>query len=190
MSKRKIKPTPRLSASQQPMWSLEEIALLRAGISEGLSYGQLRRFRLPRRSRSAIIGKCHRLGLRQSMSPAEHRACSAQHNNAANFSMRIRKGLNLRRETAHHFADIEAHGEAVKTIFELKDDQTCKWPIGDPKQPGFGFCGEHPHDGETYCATHRATAYEPLAIKRPERIERISDFPFRDSVVIPLRKAA
>lgn len=35
---------------------------------------------------------------------------------------------------------------------------TCKWPIGDPLLPGFGFCGRHSDEGSPYCAQHRARA--------------------------------
>lgn len=34
----------------------------------------------------------------------------------------------------------------------------CRWPIGDPLQPGFGLCNEAT-GGKTYCEAHRARAY-------------------------------
>lgn len=37
----------------------------------------------------------------------------------------------------------------------------CKWPIGDPKQPDFRFCGHPQHEGKPYCTAHCAIAYEP-----------------------------
>lgn len=37
---------------------------------------------------------------------------------------------------------------------------TCKWPIGNPGDPGFGFCGEtKPLDGKPYCAEHSKRAF-------------------------------
>lgn len=34
----------------------------------------------------------------------------------------------------------------------------CKWPSGDPKEPGFGFCAAAT-DGSPYCAYHSRVAY-------------------------------
>lgn len=34
----------------------------------------------------------------------------------------------------------------------------CRWPIGDPKLPGFGFCGQAAEEGRSYCAAHRQRA--------------------------------
>lgn len=31
----------------------------------------------------------------------------------------------------------------------------CRWPIGDPLQPGFGFCGGLAVEGSSYCEAHR-----------------------------------
>jgi GcrA cell cycle regulator len=37
--------------------------------------------------------------------------------------------------------------------------KTCSWPVGDPKQPGFHFCGEAAEPGRSYCAHHCNIAY-------------------------------
>ena len=37
----------------------------------------------------------------------------------------------------------------------------CRWPIGDPKKAGFGFCGEPRQHGKPYCAAHCKLAYMP-----------------------------
>ena len=33
----------------------------------------------------------------------------------------------------------------------------CRWPVGDPEDPGFFFCGAHSGD-HTYCSPHRRRA--------------------------------
>lgn len=43
------------------------------------------------------------------------------------------------------------------TCLELTS-HTCKWPYGDPKQPGFGFCGHAVEPGSPYCAAHAAAS--------------------------------
>ena len=37
--------------------------------------------------------------------------------------------------------------------------KTCSWPMGDPKQPGFHFCGEPAEAGKPYCGHHCHVAY-------------------------------
>ena len=47
-----------------------------------------------------------------------------------------------------------------RTLLELNED-TCRWPIGDPATPEFFFCGGKPLDGLPYCSYHSRVAYQP-----------------------------
>jgi hypothetical protein len=38
----------------------------------------------------------------------------------------------------------------------------CRWPIGDPQQKDFHFCGARTESENSYCARHRAIAYAPV----------------------------
>src|SRR5579871_5690042 len=40
-----------------------------------------------------------------------------------------------------------------KSLLEL-DEDTCRWPIGEPSSPDFFFCGAAPTDNSSYCAHH------------------------------------
>ncbi len=52
------------------------------------------------------------------------------------------------------------------TILELRDSM-CRWPIGDPTQPDFRFCGARKTPGAgPYCACHSAIAYQPQHDRR------------------------
>ena len=44
------------------------------------------------------------------------------------------------------------------SLVEL-DNHTCRWPIGDPKDENFHFCGKKIRLGQTYCEEHSAIAY-------------------------------
>jgi GcrA cell cycle regulator len=44
------------------------------------------------------------------------------------------------------------------TLLELTDSH-CHWPIGDPKQPNFYFCGDAKQWDVPYCAHHIRVAY-------------------------------
>ncbi|MDC9825658.1 GcrA family cell cycle regulator [Devosia sp. ZB163] len=63
----------------------------------------------------------------------------------------------------------------------MTSDATCRWPIGDPMLPGFGFCGCAVDDGSVYCATHRArgttkfkaSAEDKRKLERRDRSRRV-----------------
>lgn len=63
----------------------------------------------------------------------------------------------------------------VKSLAELSPDQ-CRWPIGDPGTPEFGFCGAKKVRGKSYCACHvkRSAPANPEAATRD--IERAAAF--------------
>ena len=44
------------------------------------------------------------------------------------------------------------------TVTDL-DNHTCRWPLGDPKDENFHFCGAPVRIGQTYCEEHAAIAY-------------------------------
>ncbi|MBO42905.1 MAG: global cell cycle regulator GcrA-like protein [Rhodospirillaceae bacterium] len=47
-----------------------------------------------------------------------------------------------------------------KTIqLNTVSERMCQWPIGDPGDAEFHFCGEPALHGRPYCAEHCATAY-------------------------------
>lgn len=51
--------------------------------------------------------------------------------------------------------------KSKKEFFSLTDldNHTCRWPIGDPKDENFHFCGKKVRLGQTYCEEHAAIAY-------------------------------
>lgn len=44
------------------------------------------------------------------------------------------------------------------TLTDL-DNHTCRWPLGDPKDDNFRFCGKKVRIGQTYCEEHSQVAY-------------------------------
>lgn len=51
---------------------------------------------------------------------------------------------------------------------------TCSWPIGEPQDPGFHFCGQLAVHKKPYCPAHAAKAInpqaDPLDTRRVERM--------------------
>ena len=66
------------------------------------------------------------------------------------------RGLKVRRPTLGSAA---SYGAAALANLP---DSACRWPIGEPSDPDFCFCGLQKGPGESYCKAHRARAYGPL----------------------------
>lgn len=47
----------------------------------------------------------------------------------------------------------------VLSILDLKE-RMCRWPVGDPKEAGFGYCGGVAITSHPYCAEHVAIAFQ------------------------------
>jgi len=64
-----------------------------------------------------------------------------------------------------------ADGNFVTTL--TLNSRTCKWPIGDPTDQDFHYCGRRPQSGRPYCDAHELRSYQPLR----SRTNRSSFFP-------------
>jgi GcrA cell cycle regulator len=85
---------------------------------------------------------------------------------------------------------VPAAEELVIPLNERKYIQTltescCRWPIGDPQQPDFHFCGKKKIPGLPYCEVHARRAFQPPQARRRER-----DFVPVPMVVLPGSAAA
>ena len=53
---------------------------------------------------------------------------------------------------------------APKPPLPPSSGSNCAWPIGDPRRPGFYFCGRKDlAPGKPYCVQHAAVAYQRMA---------------------------
>jgi GcrA cell cycle regulator len=64
-----------------------------------------------------------------------------------------------------------ADGKLV-SILELTE-KICRWPVGDPKEPGFGYCGAEAYTGHPYCAEHVAIAFQAPNRKDGKKIAKV-----------------
>ena len=62
-------------------------------------------------------------------------------------------------ETMRNSVHVEHPKGKHKTMLTDSDNHTCRWPIGDPKDENFHFCGRKVKIGQTYCEEHAAIAY-------------------------------
>ena len=151
-------------------WTDDRIEELRRMWAEGLSASQIAGA-LGGVTRNAVIGKIHRLGLsgrvKASPRPATRTVQSkpvARQRTAAPRVMAVGSAAVKVVESAYDVAPepvIEAQVVPLHTTVSLLDlsANRCRWPIGDPADAKFAFCGGRTEMGETYCKAHAEVAY-------------------------------
>lgn len=171
-------------------WTEERVAELKKLWAEGHSASQIAK-RLGSVTRNAVIGKVHRLGLSGRATPSRpvkrpprlaRPKPAVQPRQAQTPVTRGANALAVRAEPVPHThiseaeANIEpkrlSNGDMV-TVLTVRDTM-CKWPIGDPADAAFGFCGHASHEGSPYCAEHARVAFQPA--KKRERRAREFDY--------------
>jgi GcrA cell cycle regulator len=102
-------------------------------------------------SRNAVIGKVHRLGLtgRHSTRPPTTLFYT---------SHKLPKPAQINCAAKPMVAKY-APGPAGGITFAQLEEGMCKFPIGDPKDDGFCFCGAGRPFGTPYCDHHTAIAH-------------------------------
>jgi GcrA cell cycle regulator len=150
-------------------WSDERVDALRTLWADGLSASQIAA-RLGNVTRNAVIGKVHRLGIpgRATRSRPPRRA---PHAAGARFTRRrpqfaFTTNPALPRLLASNGEPVPAVEELAIPLAERKytltlTENCCRWPIGDPKQEGFHFCGRSRLPDLPYCAFHVRRAFRP-----------------------------
>ena len=92
-------------------------------------------------SRNAIAGKAHRLGLPKRNSPISKSGDPRKNQDVSTFETNKELPLKI-----------------LLREVEWSRNRCC-WPIGDPKLPGFSFCGTSIMPGRPYCEEHSNLAY-------------------------------
>jgi GcrA cell cycle regulator len=152
-------------------WNDLRVAELTQMWREGFSASQVAR-RLGGVSRSAVIGKIHRLGISARSGPSRPRASSGRPPAVARISPSgARCKIAPRAPRAAPVLIFETSPTA--TVLTLTET-SCRWPIGHPDQAEFGFCGRLRAGRSPYCQGHGPMALRQTdtGMKRQE-IERI-----------------
>ena len=138
-------------------WSEERIEQMKALWKEGLSCSQIAKRLKCGVSRNAVIGKLHRLGL------------SGRREPSAPVNRKVRPASPSRRAAVVRPPDFSPISSPLldcsTDVVRVRQVATgeCKWPVGDPRDPTFGFCGAATTG--RYCAEHAARAYQPVKRK-------------------------
>ena len=159
-------------------WNDERVDVLKKLWADGLSASQIAG-RLGGVTRNAVIGKVHRLGL--SGRATTSRMKSHRPRVRVQAAKRLKPRLLNTGNSAFrslYLGDSEPYvppaEELVIPMGERKYIQTltescCRWPIGDPQQPEFHFCGRKKIPGLPYCEVHARRAFQPPQPRRRER---------------------
>ena len=127
-------------------------------------------------SRNAVIGKIDRSGLRLRAYDEGYRQRPKSIPNglkARRARSRISAGYCSlpEREPAYIPPEPDKPATMAKCSLLQLTDKTCRFPIGDPKEPGFHFCGNDvAGEGVVYCDHHMRISYITAAQRRAERL--------------------
>ena len=103
-------------------------------------------------SKNAVIGKAHRLKLPARPSPIRaERAVPRLRPPAPKVALKPRPALEV--------VPKPEPKPQPKPVRRRAGGPSCLWPIGDPGDPAFHFCGEPSVPGKPYCDSHCARAY-------------------------------
>ncbi len=166
-------------------WTEERVELLRKLWTEGLSASRVAAELGGGITRNAVIGKIHRLGLAERdktpkpfMRNASEKG-ARKPNQQANEADQSAETPAVMGNVALALAPLAEAAPAPAaqrdvvipitqrvTLMELRESM-CRWPMGDPSNSEFRFCGARsPAGSGPYCATHARLAYQPVQDRR------------------------
>ena len=160
-------------------WTEERVETLKKLWAEGHSASQIAN-ELGGVTRNAVIGKVHRLGLSGRATPSRPVKRPPK---LARPKPRVQADGTVKAAEPKAPASVSpaekeavvslpplplADGEAA-TVVTLRDSM-CKWPIGDPADPKFAFCGRKATCGP-YCAEHAKIAFQPAKKRAKKKSE-------------------
>ena len=137
-------------------WNDERTATLRKLWLEGLSASQVAR-QLGGVSRSAVIGKVHRLGITVREVPARQRTVGRTASRAQPRTRPVRDITTTAPRAALRLIEL-AEMTPTSGILGLST-HSCRWPIGNPEANDFGFCGREKTARGSYCDDHARGAF-------------------------------
>ncbi len=136
-------------------WSEKEINTLKEMWSQGKTGNEISKV-LDNKSRSSVLAKARNLNL---SSRVGKKTCSENLGNKEQHTGKntdVQKPEKYKPNPKRQKISNTAYGDKC-TLKELKSNQ-CVWPVGDPKDSDFGFCGAQ-CGSNRYCEEHSSIAY-------------------------------
>ena len=159
-------------------WSDDRVEQLKKLWEAGLSASQIAA-ELGNVTRNAVIGKVHRLGLSGRAKTPSSAAPRPRKARPAPQMVRVSRPVARGNTALAQAYEMEVETDPVAydnvvpmsqrlTLLQL-NESTCHWPVGDPSNPEFFFCGGKALTGLPYCAHHSRVAYQPAGDRRRDR---------------------
>ena len=157
-------------------WNDERVETLKKLWAEGLSASQIAG-RLGQVTRNAVIGKVHRLGLSGRATTSRMKSHRPRTRVATVKRLAKPRFTHVGNSVLQRLYQTDAEPyvpmaeELVIPLAERKTIQTllethCRWPIGDPQDAEFHFCGKNKVTGLPYCEFHARRAFQPPQPRR------------------------
>ncbi|RMD63578.1 MAG: GcrA cell cycle regulator, partial [Alphaproteobacteria bacterium] len=121
-------------------------------------------------SKNAVVGKAHRMRLAARPSPIRHerrnpvrrRIPLLTRPQGAEASPATKPAATPTSDGAGSSTPPNTLSVTASRLATTRNNgkgPRCLWPIGDPREPDFHFCGAPAVDGKPYCSHHCARAY-------------------------------
>ena len=166
-------------------WTEERVEQLKKLWTEGHSASQIAN-QLGGVTRNAVIGKVHRLGLSGRATPSRPVKRPPRLARPKPAPQRVERPVAPTPEVAapqqQQPTTLPAVAKSTEPLDPVKlangdfasvlniRESMCKWPIGDPADPKFAFCGRKADCGP-YCAEHAKVAFQPARKRDSKRGE-------------------
>ncbi len=150
-------------------WTEKMVEDLKIMWKQGLTTGEIgKRLGV---SKNSVVGKVHRLQLDARPSPIKKKEGNVSDSAAAEKKTTVKNKAEKKNPpkteptptVAPAPLPVKPASSVGNTSGEVRltdlDNHTCRWPLGDPKDENFHFCGKKVKIGQTYCEEHAALAY-------------------------------
>lgn len=174
--------TPRIAAMAE-CWTDERTDRLKSLAADKMTAGKIALAMGV--TRNAVIGKLSRIGvpLQSGLGPTRRTIMrqprTKSNTNAGAIVSSIKARMRDDRRSCERKTVVaisppivrELEARPVVSLLDLCTGM-CRWPIGDPGSPGFGFCGSASVGGLPYCEGHARIAYRPPSNRSRAQMER------------------
>lgn len=193
-----VRPKPKAAAvtpaRHSDAWPPETVAMMIKLFNEGRTASYIAKWLGPAYTRSAVIGKLHRLKVTRN-----GKASSGRSGAAVTKTKAVRRSRLARPSNREHLPPIPAvwhDAEAANderpaagvSLLDVKSDQ-CRYPYGDPKDADFILCGAPVLAGRPYCAKHCKRCYQSLPPKSLMRLSEIDASPAKPDIAVAVNAA-
>lgn len=144
------------------IWTDEAVEELKRMWDRGMTTGQIAK--ALNVTKNSIIGKVHRLCLTARPSPikkvpAKKAPAAKKESSKPVKESRKTSSTPLTKKEEKNTTEPASFVEETNIPLVKLDNHTCRWPLGDPRDDDFCFCGKKVKTGQTYCEEHSAVAY-------------------------------